>query len=361
MTIAAVHGHALGGGCMLAAAQDLRIADASARFGLPEVSSASRRAGASPGLVDLLGGAHARDLILTGRTIEAEEALRLGLVMRVVPAGALDGAATELAQQVAATRGAVWPRPSPPSPRSGRGRPGGETRSFAALRSGGAARDASPASSNASALAHLKGPDMTATLPLLYTHVMGSHGFPGWFWTALDKIKAGEYGQTDVRETFDDATQLAIRDQERAGIDVICDGEMRRFFFVQTFYGKMDGLEEIEPLRKTGLYAYDSVPRYRADAEDHGAQGPRHGGRVQVPQDPDRQAGQGDVPGPGDALHPHPDAARRRLRQRPPGALLGPGARRQRRAQGAGRRRRRLDPGRRAVGGHRPRPDRPST
>ena len=105
---------------------------------------------------------------------------------------------------------------------------------------------------------------MTAKLPLLYTHVMGSHGFPGWFWTALDKIKAEEYGQTDVRETFDDATQLAIRDQERAGIDVICDGEMRRFFFVQSFYGKMEGLEEVEPLRKTGLYAYDSVPRYRA-------------------------------------------------------------------------------------------------
>jgi 5-methyltetrahydropteroyltriglutamate--homocysteine methyltransferase len=104
---------------------------------------------------------------------------------------------------------------------------------------------------------------MTATLPLLYTHVMGSHGFPAWFWTALDQIKAGEYGQTDVKETFDDATQLAIRDQERAGIDVICDGEMRRFFFVQTFYGKMDGLEPLEPLRKTGLYAYDSVPRYR--------------------------------------------------------------------------------------------------
>ena len=112
---------------------------------------------------------------------------------------------------------------------------------------------------------------MSATLPLLYTHVMGSHGFPGWFWTALDKIKAGEYGQTDVRETFDDATQLAIRDQERAGIDVICDGEMRRFFFVQTFYGKMEGLEAIEPLRKTGLYAYDSVPRYRPASEDHRA------------------------------------------------------------------------------------------
>ena len=105
---------------------------------------------------------------------------------------------------------------------------------------------------------------MPATLPLIPTHVMGSHGFPGWFWGALDRIKAGDYGQTDVKETFDDATQLAIRDQERAGIDVICDGEMRRFFFVQTFYGKMQGLEHVDPLRKTGLYAYDSVPRYRA-------------------------------------------------------------------------------------------------
>ncbi len=104
---------------------------------------------------------------------------------------------------------------------------------------------------------------MTPSLPLIPTHVMGSHGFPGWFWTALDKIKSGDYGQTDVKEAFDDATQLAIRDQERAGIDIVCDGEMRRFFFVQTFYGKMEGLEPIEPLRKTGLYAYDSAPRYR--------------------------------------------------------------------------------------------------
>ncbi|MFQ5897502.1 MAG: methionine synthase [Candidatus Methylomirabilia bacterium] len=104
---------------------------------------------------------------------------------------------------------------------------------------------------------------MQPKLRVLYTHVMGSHGFPGWFWTALDKIKAGEYGQTDIRETYDDATQLAIRDQERAGVDVICDGEMRRFFFVQTFYDKMAGLESLPPLRTTGLYAYDSPPRYR--------------------------------------------------------------------------------------------------
>jgi 5-methyltetrahydropteroyltriglutamate--homocysteine methyltransferase len=108
---------------------------------------------------------------------------------------------------------------------------------------------------------------MTTTPPVIPTHVMGSHGFPGWFWTALDKIKAGEYGQTDINEAYNDATQLAIRDQERAGVDIICDGEMRRFFFVQTFYGRMEGLEPLEPLRKTGLYAYDSPPRYRPTAK----------------------------------------------------------------------------------------------
>src|SRR5687767_6779103 len=111
------------------------------------------------------------------------------------------------------------------------------------------------------------GRDGLECVPMLPTHVIGSHGFPGWFWTALDRIKAGDYGQTDVKEAFDDATQLAIRDQERAGVDILCDGEMRRFFFVQTFYERMQGLEPLEPLRKTGLYAYDSVPRYRATSK----------------------------------------------------------------------------------------------
>ncbi len=56
-----------------------------------------------------------------------------------------------------------------------------------------------------------------------------------------------------MEETFDDATQIAIRDQERADVDIVCDGKMRRFFFVQTFYAKTEGLEALEPLRKVGL------------------------------------------------------------------------------------------------------------
>ncbi len=99
-------------------------------------------------------------------------------------------------------------------------------------------------------------------LPILPTTVIGSHAIPAWLWTALEAIKEGKYGVTDQRETFDDAVNVAILDQERAGVDIISDGEMRRWYFVQSFYGKMDGLEPEEPLRKTGVYGYDSVPRY---------------------------------------------------------------------------------------------------
>lgn len=98
---------------------------------------------------------------------------------------------------------------------------------------------------------------------LLATHAIGSHGFPGWFWSALDQMREGNFGETDERETLDDATRLAISDQERAGMDIITDGEMRRTFFVQNFYGRMTGLEPLRPLRTTGPTGYDSVPRFR--------------------------------------------------------------------------------------------------
>jgi enoyl-CoA hydratase/carnithine racemase len=101
VTIAAVRGYALGGGCMLAAAQDLRLAEASARFGLPEVTLGFNPSYGIARLLDLLGGAHARDLLLTGRTIDAAEAHRIGLVTRVVPDGALDESSAALATEIA--------------------------------------------------------------------------------------------------------------------------------------------------------------------------------------------------------------------------------------------------------------------
>jgi enoyl-CoA hydratase/carnithine racemase len=101
VTIAAVRGYALGGGCMLAAAQDLRIAEASARFGLPEVTLGFNPSYGIARILDVVGGGPARDLLLTGRPVDAAEALRIGLVTRVVPDGELENATNELAAGIA--------------------------------------------------------------------------------------------------------------------------------------------------------------------------------------------------------------------------------------------------------------------
>ena len=85
---------------------------------------------------------------------------------------------------------------------------------------------------------------------------------PSWLWTAVGEIDKGNYGRTDTQETFDDAVNIAILDQERAGVDIITDGEMRRWYFVQSFYKRMEGIASDPPLRKVGLYGYDTPPRY---------------------------------------------------------------------------------------------------
>jgi len=103
---------------------------------------------------------------------------------------------------------------------------------------------------------------MKKTNYIMPTTVTGSHANPSWMWTAINEINAGNYGVTDIKETYDDAVDIAILDQTKAGIDIITDGEMRRNNFIQSFYEKMTGLEIREPQRKTGLKSYDSHIRY---------------------------------------------------------------------------------------------------
>ncbi len=100
-TIAAVNGYALGGGCELAMACDIRVASENARFGLPEVTlSIIPGAGGTQRLARLVGKGKAIEMILTGRMIGAEEALRVGLVTQITAPESLLQAARETAGDI---------------------------------------------------------------------------------------------------------------------------------------------------------------------------------------------------------------------------------------------------------------------
>jgi len=107
VVIAAINGLALGGGCEVAMACDMRVMDESTIIGLPEVSlGVLPGAGGTQRLARLVGVGKAKELILTGDPIGAEEAKRIGLVERIAPKGEAVTEAKKLAHRVMA-RGPV--------------------------------------------------------------------------------------------------------------------------------------------------------------------------------------------------------------------------------------------------------------
>lgn len=101
VVIAAINGLALGGGCEVALACDIRVADEGAAFGFPEVGlGVLPGAGGTQRLPRLVGNGKAKELILTGDSITAEEAISIGLVERVAPRGEAISEAKRIAKRI---------------------------------------------------------------------------------------------------------------------------------------------------------------------------------------------------------------------------------------------------------------------
>jgi 5-methyltetrahydropteroyltriglutamate--homocysteine methyltransferase len=92
----------------------------------------------------------------------------------------------------------------------------------------------------------------------LLTGVVGSHARPSWLAAGLAAADRGEFGPVDLDEMHADAVDVAIRDQESAGIDVVSDGEMRRAgFFTAEFYRHLTGVRTLLPPRRMGAGGHD--------------------------------------------------------------------------------------------------------
>jgi len=97
----------------------------------------------------------------------------------------------------------------------------------------------------------------------LRTSVVGSHARPSWFVSGIDAAERGLFGPADLAEMLDDGVDLALRDQEDAGIDLVTDGEMRRAgFFTAEFYRHVTGLRALPADRRLGAGGHDQQHRF---------------------------------------------------------------------------------------------------
>ena len=115
---------------------------------------------------------------------------------------------------------------------------------------------------------------MTASRPqLLPTSVVGSHGLPGWVWLAREAMEAGRLGALDLRELTEDATQVALLDQQRAGVDVLTTGEMGRVRFIIGFYDRIAGIRTLPPPRRLGQPLWDTNTPFQVTEKISAPQG----------------------------------------------------------------------------------------
>ena len=184
------------------------------------------------------------------------------------------------------------------------------------------------------------------SLPLLPTSVVGSHGLPGWVWLAREALEAGRLGATDIRELIEDATQAALLDQERAGVDVLTTGEMGRVRFIIGFYDRFHGHPRARPRRASSASRTGTPTRRSRSSEKLTApDGPRHRRGVHARALAHDGAAQGHRARP---VHAPPAAQARQRLSRPRDPARRPRRHRQRGVPRPRRGRRRLHPDRRA-------------
>ena len=103
-------------------------------------------------------------------------------------------------------------------------------------------------------------------LPLLPVQSIGSSGVPSWMWLVRDAVAEGKLGPSDIEESLKDGAELALREAEETGYDIVSDGEMLRADFTRNFHGKIAGLEAIDYERRLGYPGPDQLDAFRAVA-----------------------------------------------------------------------------------------------
>ncbi|MBX3031677.1 MAG: methionine synthase [Chloroflexi bacterium] len=108
-------------------------------------------------------------------------------------------------------------------------------------------------------------PQLTG-LPLLPVQSIGSSGVPSWMWLVRDAVAEGKLGPSDIDESLRDGAELALREAEEVGTDIVSDGEMLRADFTRNFHGRITGLEAIDYERRLGYPGPDQLDAFRAVA-----------------------------------------------------------------------------------------------